>query len=271
MPTSLKHKLYDIIFEADTPTGKLFDIVLLVVILLSILLVMLESVASINSAYGTELRIAEWIITGIFTLEYFTRLFVVKRPIKYVYSFFGVIDLLSILPSYLALFITGGVHGLAVIRALRLLRIFRILKLSRYTNEGNILIEALKESRQKLSVFLFGVLTIVIIVGAIMYIVEGPEHGFTSIPESIYWAIVTITTVGYGDIFPQTELGKVISSVLMIMGYAIIAIPTGIVTVNLKCKSKITTQVCPYCLKEGHDEDAIFCKYCSKELNEEDE
>ncbi len=268
MQSSLKKKLYDIIFEADTPAGKAFDIILLIVILFSILLVMLESVASINLQYGAFLRIAEWVITIIFSIEYITRLYVVHKPLKYAYSFFGIIDLLSILPSYIALFITGGVHGLAVIRALRLLRIFRILKLSRYTNEGKILIDALKESRQKLSVFLFGVLTIVIIVGAIMYIIEGPEHGFTSIPESIYWAIVTITTVGYGDIFPQTDIGKFISSMLMIMGYAIIAIPTGIVTVNLKQKKEITTQVCPYCLKEGHDKDAIYCKYCGKELNE---
>ena len=266
MQSIQKQKLYDIIFEADTPKGKAFDITLLIVILLSILLVMLESIEVVNVKYGIFLNIAEWIITFIFSIEYIIRLYVVKKSLNYALSFYGIIDLLAILPSFIAFFITG-IHGLSVIRALRLLRIFRILKLSRYTNEGKILIEALKESRQKLSVFLFGVLTIVTIIGAIMYIVEGPENGFTSIPESIYWAIVTITTVGYGDIAPHTNLGKFISSFLMIIGYAIIAIPTGIVTVNIKRKEEITSQVCPNCFCEEHDKDAIFCKKCGEKLN----
>ena len=261
-----KDKLYDVIFEADTRSGKIFDVILLIAIILSIISVLLESVESINSEYGSYIRIFEWVITVLFTIEYIARLYVVHKPLNYVFSFYGVIDLLALLPSYLALFLTG-ISGLAVIRGLRLIRIFRIFKLSRYTNEGSVLIKALVDSRHKLSVFLVSILTIVTIIGAIMYIVEGPENGFKSIPESIYWAIVTITTVGYGDIAPHTGLGKLISSFLMIVGYAIIAVPTGIVGAELNKKQKITTQVCPECLKEGHDYDAEFCKYCGEKLN----
>ena len=262
----LKKQLYEIIFEADTFAGKLFDIILLIVIFFSISLVMLESIDSINAKYNTFFNYSEWTVTALFTIEYIARIWLLDKPFKYIFSFYGIIDFLSIIPSFLAVFYVGA-ESLSVIRGLRLLRIFRILKLSRYSNEGKILIDALIESRQKLSVFLFGVLMIVIFIGTVMYIVEGPENGFTSIPESIYWAIVTITTVGYGDIVPHTYLGKFISSALMLLGFAIIAIPTGIVTVNIsKRNKKITTQVCPNCLAEGHDPDAVYCKYCGEKL-----
>lgn len=266
MSTKLRKKLYEIIFEADTFAGKLFDIILLFVIILSIILVMLDSIESLSEKYGQFFNSSEWAITTLFTIEYITRILLLKKPLKYIFSFYGIIDFLSIIPSYIAFFY-NGIESFAVIKGLRLLRVFRILKLSRYTNEGKILIDALKDSRQKLSVFLFGVLIIVLFIGTIMYIVEGPENGFTSIPESIYWAIVTITTVGYGDIAPHTYLGKFISSALMLLGFAIIAIPTGIVTVNItKRNKKTTTQVCPNCLAEGHDKDAIYCKYCGEKL-----
>ena len=262
----LKERLYEIIFEADTRAGKWFDITLLWVILFSITLVMLESIQSVNTTYGVWLKWAEWTVTIIFSIEYILRIIVLKKAWAYIFSFYGLVDLLSILPSYLSLFIIGA-NGLMVIRALRLLRIFRILKLSRYTKEAGLIVRALKDSKHKLSVFLAAILTIVTILGTIMYLIEGEKNGFTSIPESIYWAIVTITTVGYGDIAPHTDLGKLISSFLMIMGYAIIAIPTGIVTVNMTRKKEITTQVCPYCLIEGHDNDAIYCKHCGNKLN----
>jgi len=266
MQSKLKKKLYEIIFEADTFAGKLFDIILLIVIIFSISLVMLESIDSINAKYNSLFNYSEWIITTLFSIEYIARIWLLKKPFKYIFSFYGIIDFLSIIPSFLAIFYIGA-NSLSVIRGLRLLRVFRILKLSRYSSEGKILIDALVESRQKLSVFLFGVLIVVILIGAIMYIVEGPENGFTSIPESIYWAIVTITTVGYGDMAPHTYLGKFISSALMLFGFAIIAIPTGIVTVNIRKKNKkITTQVCPNCLAEGHDPDSVYCKYCGEKL-----
>ncbi len=265
---NFKTKLYDIIFEADTPPGKNFDIGLMVVILISIFLVMLESVSSINIAYGHSLHVAEWIITAIFTVEFILRIWVVKKPLKYIFSFYGVIDLLSILPTYLGLFMPGG-QSLMVIRALRLLRVFRIFKISRYTKEGQSIAKALKASRPKISVFLFAVLMIVLIIGTIMYLVEGEANGFTSIPRSIYWAIVTITTVGYGDIAPHTGLGQLIASFAMILGYAIIAVPTGIVSAEFSKRNKnITTQVCPDCINEGHDTDATFCKFCGCRLNE---
>ena len=265
----LKLKLYEIIFEADTPAGKLFDIVLLWVIVASIGLVMLESVHSVNDYYGDYLKIAEWIVTIIFSVEYVFRIYVLRKPLSYIFSFYGVVDLLSVLPTYLSLFLTGG-SGLLVIRVLRLLRVFRILKLSRYTKEAGFILQALKESRHKLSVFLAAILTVVVILGTLMYMIEGEQNGFTSIPESIYWAIVTLTTVGYGDIAPHTDLGKFISSFVMILGYSIIAVPTGIVTVAFNKKESladISTQVCPECLFEGHDTDAVYCKKCGAELN----
>lgn len=267
--SGFKLKLYDIIFEADTPAGKVFDILLLFSILISVIAVLLESVESFRARYIDLLRATEWIITIIFTAEYIARLYVVQRKSKYVFSFFGIIDLLSILPSYLALLFAGA-QSLMVIRSIRLLRIFRILKMPRYIGEGQNLALAMKASRHKIIIFMLTVLTTVIIMGAVMYLVEGPEHGFTSIPRSIYWSIVTMTTVGYGDIAPQTSLGQFLASLLMILGYGVIAVPTGIVSaemIGLKSREKITTQVCPNCFKEGHDPDATFCKYCSAKLN----
>ena len=266
--SGLKLKLYEIIFEADTNAGKTFDILLLFCIVSSVVIVSLESIASVEQRYGFALRTAEWFFTGIFTVEYLARLWVVPAARKYALSFFGIIDLLSILPTYLAFFF-GGAQSLMVIRSLRLLRIFRIFKLSRYIGEGQYLARALKASQHKIIVFLLTVLTSVIVFGTLMYLVEGPAHGFTSIPKSVYWAIVTLTTVGYGDIAPQTPVGQSIASMIMILGYGIIAIPTGIVSaemVQIKSKTKISTQVCPQCLREGHDLDAVYCKYCSAVL-----
>ena len=263
----VKQKLYEIIFEADTKAGKLFDISLLLVILLSVALVMLESIPSVNHSYYSFLKISEWIITLIFTLEYLLRIIIIKKPWKYATSFYGIIDLLAVIPTYLGLILVGG-HSLMVIRALRLLRVFRILKLSRYTSAGQGLVKALWASRAKIGVFIFFVLIIVVIVGTLMYLIEGSQHGFTSIPRSIYWAIVTLTTVGYGDISPATALGQLLASIVMIMGYAIIAVPTGIVTAEiLKPTKKNNTQVCPQCLFEPHDDDALFCKKCGSEIN----
>lgn len=265
-----KQKLYEIIFEADTPTGKHFDVSLLIVILISVLLVMLESVPAINSKYHDVLKILEWIITIIFSIEYVLRVIIVNRPFKYIFSFYGIIDLLSVLPTYLGLILVGY-HSLIVIRILRLLRVFRILKLTRYTRAGRSLAVAIWASREKISVFLFFVVILVIIVGTIMYLVEGPSHGFSSIPHGIYWAIVTLTTVGYGDISPETPIGQFIASIVMIMGYAIIAVPTGIVTAEIINPAlKHNTQVCRNCLHASHDDDAIYCKKCGSEINPEE-
>ncbi len=262
-------ELYQIIFEADTAAGKLFDIVLLISILASVLVVMLESVKTISVQLHAWLIGFEWFFTLIFSIEYVARLSVILEKRKYVFSFFGIIDLLSILPTYLALLIPGA-QTLLVIRSIRLLRIFRILKLVRFVGEGQNLMTALRASRHKIIVFITTISTVVIISGTFMYLIEGPEHGFTSIPKSLYWAVVTMTTVGYGDISPQTPFGQAMASIIMIMGYAIIAVPTGIVSAEMmhqKMSSKITAKVCPHCLKEGHESDAIFCKYCSEKLN----
>lgn len=262
-----KNKLYEIIFEADTKAGRLFDLILLVVILVSVILVMFESVPSIASKYLHILKILEWIITAIFTVEYLLRIAIVKKPFSYIFSFYGIIDFLSVIPTYLSLIIVGS-HSLVVIRMLRLIRIFRILKLTRYTNAGRTIVRAMWASREKISVFIFMVIILVVIIGTIMYLVEGEAHGFTSIPRSIYWAIVTLTTVGYGDISPATPLGQFLASIVMIMGYAIIAVPTGIVTSELmKPSSKLNTQVCNICLCDSHDDDAAFCKKCGSKIN----
>ncbi|MEN8115588.1 MAG: ion transporter [Bacteroidota bacterium] len=262
-----KQKLYEIIFEADTPAGKLFDVALLVVILVSVALVMLESVPTIRDNNQQILKISEWIITIIFTLEYVLRITIVKKPFKYIFSFYGIIDFLSVIPTYLSLIIVGS-HSLVIIRILRLLRVFRILKLTRYTQAGKTLASAIWASREKISVFIFFVVILVIIVGTIMYLVEGEEHGFTSIPRGIYWAIVTLTTVGYGNISPETPSGQFLASIVMIMGYAIIAVPTGIVTAEIiNPSSRRNTQVCPNCLCPTHDDDAIFCKKCGAKIN----
>jgi voltage-gated potassium channel len=268
--SGIRLRLHEIIFEADTLAGRLFDISLLVCILSSILVIILESVEAVRDSFGSWLRVIEWFFTIVFTLEYLARFWTVLNKKKYVFSFFGIIDLLSILPTYLAIFFSGA-QSLMVIRSIRLLRIFRILKLPRYVGEGQNLLRAMKASQHKIIVFLLTVLTSVIISGTIMYLVEGPAHGFTSIPRSIYWAIVTMTTVGYGDIAPQTALGQTIASFIMILGYGIIAVPTGIVSaemIQLKVKEKISGQVCPHCSREGHDADAKYCKFCGNVLNE---
>jgi voltage-gated potassium channel len=261
-------RLHEIIFEADTPAGRWFDILLIVTILLSVVVVMLDSVIAIHHNYRKLLYGLEWIFTLLFTLEYILRLSCVGRPLCYATSFYGLVDLLAILPTYLSLFLPGAQY-LLVIRILRILRIFRIFKLVQYIQEARVLGAALRESRRKITVFLFTVLTLVIVFGSIIYLIEGPKNGFTSIPRSIYWAIVTLTTVGYGDIFPKTAIGQFVASLVMILGYAIIAVPTGIVTMALskvKQKEKISTQACPSCAAEGHDPDARYCKYCGVRL-----
>lgn len=258
---------HEIIFEADTPAGKRFDLLLLGLILLSVLAVCLESVRSIRETYGSALRITEWILTVLFTAEYFARLATVGRPWRYAVSFFGIVDLLAILPTYLSLLVPGS-QSLLVIRALRLLRVFRILKLTHFVGEARLLGAAMRASARKIIVFLGVVATTVLIAGALMYVVEGEERGFTSIPTAVYWAIVTMSTVGYGDIVPHTTLGRVIASVLMVIGYAIIAVPTGIVTVELGAAARraTNTQSCPSCGADTHDNDARFCKRCGAKL-----
>ncbi|MCB0192140.1 MAG: ion transporter [Anaerolineae bacterium] len=265
--TGWRNVLHEIIFEADTPAGKLFDVVLICSIILSVAVVLLDSVAGIRVRYGAILYAAEWFFTILFTIEYILRLISVHRPLRYATSFFGVVDLLAILPTYISLFIPGSQY-LLTIRVLRLLRIFRVFKLATYLSEAQLIVTALRASRRKISVFLFAVLTIVIIIGSLMYVVEGGENGFVSIPTSIYWAIVTLTTVGYGDISPQTAVGKALASMVMIIGYAIIAVPTGIVTVELSQATRhmITTQACPACGLQGHDRDAQYCKHCGAHL-----
>ena len=265
--TELKLKIHEIIFEADTRLGKLFDIVLIISIVVSVIIVMIDSVAVINKEYGDTLYILEWIFTILFTIEYFLRLFTVGRPIKYATSFFGVVDLFAILPTYFSVLFPGSQYFL-VIRILRLLRVFRVLKLVQYVGEARLLRQAMIASKRKIIVFIFTVLTIVVIFGSIMYVIEGSENGFTSIPRSIYWAIVTLTTVGYGDVSPVTPLGQAVAAIIMILGYGIIAVPTGIVTAEMTAAAgkKISTQACPECSAEGHESDAQFCKYCGAKL-----
>ena len=265
-----KVKLHDIIYEADTPAGKLFDIILLFVILFSIFLVMLESVESIDAQYGYILDISEWIITILFSIEYLARIITVKNPRKYIFSFYGIIDLLSTIPKYLSLFILGA-HSLVVIRALRLLRVFRILKLTRFIGESANFGKALRQSRAKIAVFITFVIVLCIILGSVMYLIENDkESGFTSIPRSIYWAIVTLTTVGYGDIAPITALGQFIASLIMILGYGIIAIPTGIISSEMtRADKKLipnNTQNCVNCSEAYHQDKAEFCHKCGHKI-----
>lgn len=264
-----QNKLHEIIYEADTKAGKLFDVVLLVAILLSVLTVMLESVPNYNVKYLSIFVPIEWTLTILFTLEYILRIVSIKKPFGYIFSFYGLIDLMALLPTYISLFVTGT-HSLAVIRSIRLLRVFRILKLSHFLKEADVLTIALKNSKYKIFVFLLGVVMIVIIMGTVMYLVEGgPDSKFDSIPRSIYWSIITLTTVGYGDISPATPLGQAIASIVMIFGYAILAVPTGIVTneiVKAGNQSQISTQACLNCSREGHDYDAKHCKYCGTNL-----
>lgn len=262
-----RQKLHEVIFEADTPLGKIFDILLIVAILASVLVVMLESVKSLDQRYGALFDTLEWIFTILFSLEYLARIISLKKPYYYIKSFYGIIDLLSVLPTYLSLFFVGT-QALMVLRIMRLLRIFRVLKLVRFLSEANKLFSALKSSMPKIIVFLVSVVCINLIVGTLMYIIEGGDNGFDSIPRSIYWAIVTMTTVGYGDIAPVTVIGQTVASFIMILGYGIIAVPTGIVTseIHLAKSRKVSMEVCPECGSEGHDRDAAYCKYCGAKM-----
>ena len=266
--TGLRERIHSVIFEADTRAGKAFDIGLILAILASVFTVMHESVESMRLQYGAELRAAEWFFTILFTVEYVLRLYSVQRPTAYARSFFGVVDLVSFLPTYLSLFLEGA-QSLLVIRALRLLRIFRVMKLTHYLGEADVLKRALIASRPKITVFLIVVINIATITGTLMYMIEGEEHGFENIPISVYWAVVTMTTVGYGDLAPSTPVGQFLATCLMLMGYGIIAVPTGIVTAEITRsfqRSNISTQACPVCAAEGHDYEAVHCKFCGGRL-----
>jgi voltage-gated potassium channel len=265
---SWREDLRVIIFEADTPAGKAFDVALLFAILLSVGAVMLESVASLRAEYGMALRAAEWVFTAVFTIEYAIRLICVPHPLRYAISFFGVVDLLAVLPSYLSLIIPGS-QSLLVIRALRLLRVARVFKLAHFLGEIEVLTAAMRASRNKVIIFMGTVLILVTILGSAMYLIEGEDAGFTSIPRSVYWAIVTMTTVGYGDITPQSVPGQTLAAIVMILGYAIIAVPTGIVTAEIVEAARmrsVTTRVCMTCMSEGHELLAQFCKDCGDEF-----
>ncbi|UGU16224.1 ion transporter [Sinomicrobium kalidii] len=270
-----KQKAHIVIYGTNTPAGRWFDICILILILLSILVVMLESVEEIDRKYHDILLITEWIITILFTIEYFMRIITMKNPWKYILSFYGIIDLVAILPMYLSYFVTGT-HVLATVRSLRLLRVFRIMKLMRFIGEASQLRTALKASRTKIAVFLYAVLIISVVIGSLMFVIEGEENGFTSIPRSIYWTIVTLTTVGYGDIAPQTELGQFIAVFIMILGYGIIAVPTGIVTVEY-AKSRPqesdktilqeeSPKICNQCNTENYNTKARYCYHCGNPL-----
>lgn len=272
----MRERLHEIIFEADTPAGKWFDISVLIMIIASVIVVMIETVPSLSDTTHNLLYGLEWVFTIFFTMEYILRMYVVHRKMKYATSFFGIIDLASILPAYL-IFFGIGTTSLMTIRALRLLRVFRIFKMISFMRQGKIITDSLKASRAKIGIFMFFILIAITITGSLMYLIEGgTNEDFDSIPRSIYWAIVTLTTVGYGDIVPATVLGQMVASFIMIMGYSVIAVPTGIISADMMNRNKsrrrkkekeITTQVCRYCCKEGHDQDAIFCKYCSEKLN----
>lgn len=269
--TTLKKRLYQIIFKADTLGGKLFDIILIISIVSSVCIVMLLSVGSMRNKFGTLLYTFEWFFTILFTIEYIIRLYSSPYTWKYVKSFYGLVDLLAIIPTFLD-FLWPGTHYLLVIRVLRVLRIFRIMKLATYLGEANMLLLALRNSRRKVIVFFLTVLTMVVILGSLMYLIEGESHGFTSIPKSVYWAIVTLTTVGYGDISPKTEAGQALASLIMILGYSILAVPTGIVTVELgqameNERKKRVPNRCLNCNETDHDRDAQYCKRCGYQLN----
>lgn len=264
--SAIKEKLFNMVFKADTPSGKAFDLILIAAIILSIFIVMIESVSSIWAQHNQLFKALEWAITILFSLEYIIRIAIVHKPRKFIFSFYGIIDLLACLPAYLALFTSAGA-GLLVIRALRLLRLFRVLKLTRYVNASSLIWEALKSSRYKIGIFLYTVLMIVIVIGALMYFIEGAAGGFDSIPRSMYWVVVTITTVGYGDIAPMTTAGQFIASIVMILGYAIIAVPTGIVTAEtarIKHQNK-GNRTCPRCFTIN-PKDANYCKKCGEKI-----
>lgn len=263
-PVSWRSRLHNTIYESNTIAGKTFDVALLIFIISSIVVVMLDSIKSYHDQYGQAFYVMEWIFTGLFTLEYILRLISINRPFRYVISFLGIIDLLAIIPSYLSIFFVGA-QSLLVLRALRLLRVFRIFKLTHFLTEMEFLKLALTTSLKKITIFMLVVLSLVIILGSVMYLVENGKNGFTSIPDSIYWAIVTITTVGYGDIAPVTPLGKFIASIMMFIGYGIIAVPTGIITTEMANAARLRKhghETCPGCGREGHDKDAVFCKFC---------
>jgi len=264
----LRNRLYDIIFESDTPAGKFFDVVLIVAIVASVVAVLLETVPSIRAQYPRLLYAIEWAFTLLFTVEYAFRWYCAKDARRYATSFYGVVDLLAILPTYVSLLFPGAQYFL-VVRLLRTLRVFRVLKLAEYLEEADTLATALRASRRKISVFLLAVVSLIVILGSLMYLVEGPKNGFTSIPTSMYWAVVTLTTVGYGDISPQTTFGRFLSALVMIIGYAIIAVPTGIVTAEItrsQAKKERRPRRCPSCHALGHDKDADYCKFCGETL-----
>ena len=263
----LRQKIYIIIFGTSTRAGRLFDLTLLWVIIASVILVMTESVTTVEAKYSELFHTLEWVFTILFTLEYLLRIYTHPKPLQYIFSFWGLIDLLSILPAYLSL-ILKGTHFLTVIRILRLARVFRILKLGRYFSESQVLSRALVASSYKITVFLVAVILVVVTLGSVMYVVEGGNNGFSSIPQSIYWAIITITTVGYGDVVPVTTLGKFVSSVIMIIGYAIIAVPTGIITAEITRSSKDHVNECLHCSKVIHPENAKFCPWCGEAVKE---
>lgn len=264
---NFRDRLYEIIFGVDTPAGKNFDIFLLWLIIFSVIAVILESVVSIRVSYGSVLKQWEWFFTVLFTIEYILRLISVRNPVRYVFSFYGLIDLISTLPTYLALTFTS-IHSLLVVRVLRLLRIFRILKLARFVKESDYILTALRKSRPKITVFLGAVFTTVLIMGTLMYLIEGEAHGFTSIPRSMYWAIVTLTTVGYGDITPKTIIGQILSSTIMILGYAMIAVPTGIVSVEYAnaLEREVKTTTCNVCGCADIHIDSNYCRHCGSRL-----
>ena len=264
---SIKHHLYVIIFGTHTRAGRAFDIALIIAIITSLLVLILESLPSVMTEWSRELRYIEYTFTAIFTVEYLLRLYCSPKPKSYATSFYGLVDLLAILPTYLAIFFPGA-SFMGVVRLLRVMRIFRILKLVRYLQDSNILLRSLLMARRKILIFFSTVGILVTIFGALIFVIEGPHNGFTSIPKSIYWAIVTITTVGYGDMVPQTHLGKAIASLTMLLGYSILAVPTGIITAELSNEMNAHKQLvkCPNCNRSGHDSDAMHCKHCGSEL-----
>jgi len=268
-PSGSRHPkdiLYEVIFEAETPAGKWFDVLLILSILASVTVVMADSVGVVRISYGPLLLGAEWFFTLLFSLEYLLRVYCVRSRLKYALSFYGLVDFIAIVPTYLSLIFPATKYFM-VLRTLRILRVFRVLKLIQYLKEANLLMKALASSRRKVTIFFFTVMTLVTIFGSLMYVIEGEANGFTSIPRSIYWAIVTMTTVGYGDISPQTALGQALASLIMILGYSIIAVPTGIFTVEFShVLSGESASKCPSCGRDGHDQDALFCKYCGEEL-----
>jgi len=268
---TVRQNVYQVIYQTNTRAGRAFDICLIIAILTSVLIIVLDSVAGITEQYGELLFTAEWFFTVFFTLEYLLRIACINRPVKYIFSFYGIIDLLAIIPAYISFFIPGF-HSFLIIRILRVLRIFRILKLVQFINQSNLLTNALFASRFKITIFLFTISTLLVVFGSIMYLIEGPENGFTNIPVSIYWSVVTLTTVGFGDITPKTDLGRAISAVVMVTGYAIIAVPTGIITAELSQEMKKQNartddqRICTKCRKSGHEADANYCRICGEAL-----